>query len=228
LKLASFFIHVEKGRRRTGRSVRSGIVVSWQSILGMSNGWLDAAELRSKSTLVGDLNEKRERLPHERIPCTCGAVSVVAIVRARCCEVFGGGSYGHGDAADVEGTRRCNRRWKEKARAGDVVWCLSNKEGKRRKKAGKIVSSESASAELEAIDLFYLRSKAPTPTPASSLAPTPTPEWTDHVTCDMPWIASPNRSTSTIKQPISRSYVAPELFIRTASSISMSWAATQD
>jgi hypothetical protein len=82
LKLASFFIHVEKGRRRTGRSARSGIVVSWESILGMSSGWLDAAELRPKSTLVGVLNEKRERLPHERIPCTCscGAVSVVAIV----------------------------------------------------------------------------------------------------------------------------------------------------
>jgi len=84
LKFASFLIHVEKGRRRTGRSARSGTVVSWKSILGMSNGWLDEAEF----ALAGDLNEKRERLPHERIPCTCGAVSVVAIVRARCCEVW--------------------------------------------------------------------------------------------------------------------------------------------
>jgi hypothetical protein len=61
------------------------------------------------------------------------------------------------------------------------------------------------------------------------ISATLTPEWIDHVTCDIPWIAlpclalpHPNRSTSTIKQPISRSYVATELFIRTASSISMS------
>jgi hypothetical protein len=79
----------------------------------MSNGWLDGAEF----ALAGGLNEKRERLPHERIPCTCGAVSVVAIVRARCCEVvrgvvFGRGSYGHGDDADVGGTKRCERRRK--------------------------------------------------------------------------------------------------------------------
>jgi hypothetical protein len=84
LKFASFFIHVENGRRRTGRSVRSGMAVSWKSVLGRSNGWLDEAELTPNSALVGDLNEKRESLPHERIPCTCGAVSVVAIVRARC------------------------------------------------------------------------------------------------------------------------------------------------
>lgn len=124
LKLASFFIHVEKGRRRTGRSARSGIVVSWQSILGMSNGWLDAAELRPKSTLVGDLNEKRERLPHERIPCTCGAVSVVAIVRARCCEVFGGGTV---EATDTV----MPRMWEEQRDVMEdgrrklvlVTWC---------------------------------------------------------------------------------------------------------
>jgi hypothetical protein len=36
------------------------------------------------------------------------------------------------------------------------VWCLSNKEEKKTKEeGGQIVLSESASAELEAIDLFY-------------------------------------------------------------------------
>jgi hypothetical protein len=153
LKLASFFIHVEKGRRRTGRSARSGIVVSWESIMGMSNGWLDAAELRPSSTLLGDLNEKRERLPHERIPCTCGAVSVVAIVRARCCEVFGRGSYGQRDDADVGGTKKCGRRRKLVL---VTWWCLSNKEGKGRKKVGKLSQVNlQVSDELEAIDLFY-------------------------------------------------------------------------
>jgi hypothetical protein len=52
------------------------------------------------------------------------------------------GSDGHGDAADVGGTKRCNGRWKEKARAGDVVWCgvfRTKKENEeRRKKVGKL------------------------------------------------------------------------------------------
>jgi hypothetical protein len=67
--------------------------------------------------------------------------------------VFGRGSYGQRDDADVGGTKKCSRRRKLVL---VTWWCLSNKEGKGRKKVGKLSQVNlQVSDELEAIDLFY-------------------------------------------------------------------------
>jgi hypothetical protein len=81
LKFASFFIHVENGRRRPGRSARSGISVSGGLRDFLVDARLQAAEEElMSSALTNGLKRKRWYEELMSVPCECCAASVVAIV----------------------------------------------------------------------------------------------------------------------------------------------------
>lgn len=81
MKFASFFIHVENGRRRPGRSARSGIWVSSLELYFRRAGRRgDEADLTPNPALINALKEKRRRVLVMFVPWGCGVVSVVAIV----------------------------------------------------------------------------------------------------------------------------------------------------